>query len=86
MSFVVSADAVISLLDMISLSTLQTTASFDLETPEEPAANAASSSKSSLRVTQSWQWRGIHCAKSDEVSGIPLSVRSSRCSRGIGAE
>lgn len=71
-----SADAVIRLLDIISLSTLQATASFELETPEELASNVASSSKSSLRVTQSWQWRGVHCAKSDEVSVIPLSVRS----------
>jgi hypothetical protein len=73
-----SADTVIRLLDIISLATLQTTASFDLEAPEELASTVASSSKSSLRVTQSWQWRGIHCAKSDEVSVIPLSDRSSR--------
>ena len=53
---------------MISLSTLDITDSVDLEEPEErKASDVASSSKTPLRLSPFWSWKGLHLAKQDEV-------------------
>ncbi|WVF68617.1 hypothetical protein IAT40_003387 [Kwoniella sp. CBS 6097] len=56
------------LLDVFSLTTLQSSASVDLESSDaRKPSDAASSSKSNLRIPPFWHWRGIHLAQKDEV-------------------
>ncbi|WWC65680.1 uncharacterized protein I303_108301 [Kwoniella dejecticola CBS 10117] len=51
------------LLDIISLATLDQTASVDLESPAEIPSSGAGSASKSRKISLFWSWQGIHIAR-----------------------
>jgi len=62
---------ILSILDLISLDTLQVVDSVLLEQPE-PKQGEAGRSKSALRLAPFWSWRSIHLAQSGSVCIAPF--------------
>lgn len=64
-------------MNIISLATLEVTASIQLEAPEQVAdqkpSTAASSSKIPVKLAPFWQWRDLHLAPSHDVRAHALS-------------
>ncbi|OCF37103.1 hypothetical protein I316_01008 [Kwoniella heveanensis BCC8398] len=65
------------LLDIFSLTSLHSTAAVDLEAVDvKTVSEAATSSKSGLKIPPFWHWRGVHLAQNDDghmivANGLP---------------